>query len=125
MLSLDEGTAAQSVEAACASAAAFFASPPSAKQRHAARSEARGACGYRALPAKELVDIRLGCEPGLTPDALERGATLALTDPASAGRAVLAALGRRLTPRADLTALLEPAPLEPGGLGASVLRVLH
>jgi hypothetical protein len=125
VLRLDAGADVDGVEALLASAAAFFASPPAAKARHAAAGDARGAAGYRALPGKELVDVRLGCEPARVPEALARGAPLALATLSSAGRAVLSALGRRLAPPLDLCALCEPAPLEPGALGASVLSVFR
>jgi isopenicillin N synthase-like dioxygenase len=125
VLALDEDAAVQGVEALCASAVAWFAAPPAEKQRYAARSDVRGACGYRSLPNKQLVEIRLGCAAALTPELLQRGAQLVLTVLGAAGRAVLAALGRRLKPHRDLAAFCEPAPLEPGALGVSVLRVLE
>jgi hypothetical protein len=125
VLSLDDAARVDGVEALLASADAFFAAPSSVKARHAADGDARGAVGYRALPGKEIVDVRLGCDAARVPEALARGAPLALATLTSAARAVLSALGRRLVPSVDLCALCEPAPLEPGVLGASVLSVFR
>ena len=69
------------------SAASFFKTPAAAKGKHAAKSDACGATGYRQLSGKQLYDYRLG--DNTTPDVLACTAPRAYARLSAVGRAVL------------------------------------
>ena len=117
------------VEDVHVSAGSFLKQTAAAKKKHAAKSDAYGATGYRQLSGKQVYDFTLGDTVTPVPDVLACTAPRAYARLSAVGRAVLCSLtwSRQAAstgePPADLAVLCEPVPLPPQRRGASLLSL--